>query len=247
MEKLKYQTGQQWSYHTRPCDTGSTLLIIKVDTSPQQPPIIHVCINHVHLAGQTSKIEHMPFSAAAMDQSVIALLASHVHIDQRLYEGWSQWLANQGGVFDITVAEAIDATLSALPQDPFDATVLKMRAERSHAMIDALYHQLFQLPQWYFLCEPDDPRRPVQWVFPEGHNTTPALLAFTSHERATTAAIALGVYPAGAKVSVMPAPVRDAVQWLNSSDCENTWLCFNLTFENFPLYCDHAAELLANA
>ena len=132
------------------------------------------------------------------------------------------------------------------PDDSFDAIVQEMRAKKSKELIGELYRQLFSLDQWCFLCEPGDERAPVQWEFPEGINPTPALLAFTSSERAASAAAALGLYPEGSSVSIMPVSVKDAVEWISSSDCANEWLCFNLTQQEFPLYCDAAVELLEN-
>jgi hypothetical protein len=121
-----------------------------------------------------------------------------------------------------------------------------MRSKQSEELIGELYRQLFSLDQWFFLCEPDNPRAPVQWEFPDGVNPTPALLAFTSRERAVSAAVSLGIYPEGSSVSIMPASVKDSVHWISGPDCANEWLCFNLTQQNFPLYRDDAARLFAN-
>jgi len=246
----KYQPGQKWSYRTRPCDVGSTLIIGAVQSRILRSPVIHISVADVHSDASLNptQIGHMPFTSSAMDRSVLEMLDASVEIESSFREGYSKWSENKGGVFDLSVAEAVGSVLAVIgsqSSDPFDTTVLRMRAERSEAMIDELYRQLFRLHEWYFLCDPGNPRVPVEWVFPEGQNNTPALLAFTSRERAVSAAETLGIYPTGSAVSVMPAPVRSAVEWVTGPDCANTWICFNLTFENFPLYCDHAAKLLA--
>jgi len=168
----------------------------------------------------------------------------------QFHEGFQMWSTNKGGVFDIPVSQAVDAVLSTVPYsgvDPFDSMVTKMRGEKSEAMISELYRLLFSIDRWFFLCRPDNARAPVEWAFTDGHNKSPALLAFTRQERAASAAVTLGIYPKGAEVSIMPATVRDAVNWVTGPDCANTWICFNLTFEDFPLYGDHAAKLLREA
>lgn len=248
----KYQPGQRWTYRARECDANSTLLIGKVQKRLLRQTIIHIAVIGVRRdsSADPTDIGHMPFSLKAIDASVLELKESAIAISPNFDEGFNTWIANKGGVFDIPVSKAVDIVLSAIKPDavdPFDALVRTMRAEKSEAMIQKLYKQLFSLDQWYFLCCPDNSRAPAEWVFPDGLNKTPALLAFTSQPRAASAAVTLGIYPEGSAVSVMPASVKDAVDWVNGAGCTNTWICFNLTFEDFPLYCDHAQKLLNGA
>ena len=243
-----YETGQRWTYYTRGQDAGSTLIVGQVDGDDVKPAVIHIRVEGIASPHSDTPIEigHMPFTLEAMDASVVDLVAADVTLPAEFAEGIATWKNQQGGVFSVAVAEAIDGVLSAMPapfDDPFDDIVTEMREKRTDAMIDELYRHLFALDQWYFLCEPDDPRAPVQWEFPEGANPTPALLAFTSQQRAGVAAIELGLYPAGSSVSIMPATVKEAVDWISSQDCANEWLCFNLTQQNFPLYCDDAVAI----
>lgn len=245
----QYEAGQRWTYRCRECDQGTTLLIGEVQSRLLRAAIVHISVDGLRgdPSGSPTCIGHMPFSVAALNKSVLDLVATDVPVDDSLREGMATWAANKGGVFDIPVVEALDAVLGVLrkPVDHFDALVVKMRAERSEALVYELYRELFRLEAWYFLCRPDEPQAPVERVFPQGHNKTPALLAFTSQQRAAAAAIELGIYPAGSEVSIQPAAVKEAVEWVNGPHCSNTWICFNLTFENFPLYCDQAASLLA--
>jgi hypothetical protein len=244
-----YEPGQRWTYRTREYDAGSTLVIGKIDKRPVGQPILHVTVLGVnpHAGADSVDIAHMPFSQKAIDDSVLALVETNVGVGPRFHEGFDIWSADQGGIFDIPVAQAVDGVLSIAMHretDPFDAIVTKMRAEKSKARISELYRLLFSIDHWFFLCHPNNPRMPVQWVFPDGLNKTPALLAFTSSGRAVSAAVKLGIYPSGSEVRVMPASVKEAVAWITGPECRNSWVCFNLTYQNFPLYCDDAVRLL---
>lgn len=245
----KYDTGQRWSYRTRKQDVGSTLLIGKVQKDLLKPPIIHVMVDGIVFSSATTPtvIDHMPFSRKAMDASVLELIETSAMVPSRLEGGIASWKEQKGGVFDLTVAEAVDAAASVAPpqrDDSFDEIVTKMRLKQSEELVGELYRQLFALEQWFFLCEPDDSHVPIQWVFQDGINPTPALLAFTSRERAASAAVSLGIYPAGSNVSIMPASVKDSAHWISGPGCANEWVCFNLTQQNFPLYRNDAIRLL---
>ncbi len=140
-------------------------------------------------------------------------------------------------------AEAMRARTPDSEPDSFDAIVTEMRAKRSDEMIEVLYKQLFALPEWFFICDPYEERAPAQWVFPDVADGSPAVLAFTSRERATRAAVELGLYDPGAEIPLMPAPVDAAVGWITSSDFHNEWLNFNQTRNDFPLYVDDVTNL----
>jgi hypothetical protein len=247
----EYAAGQRWTYRSREQDAGSTLVIGSVQKRLLKSTIVHVMVDGVVCATSADPIviSHMPFSKQAIDASVIELVETGVEAGPQFEEGIATWREHNGGVFDLTVAEAVDAVVSVGPapqDDPFDELVTEMRAQQSEELVGELYRQLFALKQWFFLCDPDDPQSPVQWQFEEGANPTPALLAFTSTRRAASAAIELGLYPEDSQIRMMPAPVRDAVEWISGPHCANEWLCFNFTQENFPLYCDDAVQLLKN-
>lgn len=247
----KYDVGQRWSYRTREQDVGSTLLIGHVQKGPLKPPVIHVMVDGIvspH-AADPIVIGHMPFSKKAINASVLELVETGAQVKAEFEDGISTWKSQKGGVFDLTVSEAVDAVVSMVPtphDDSFDKIVTEMRSKQSEELIGELYRQLFSLDQWFFLCERDNDRAPVQWEFPDGMSPTPALLAFTSQQRAASAAVALGIYPEGSSISIVPASVEDSVNWISGPDYSNDWLCFNLTQQNFPLYRDDAVRLLEN-
>lgn len=244
----KYEVGQRWTYQTREQDTGgSTLLIGSVQRQAGQD-VIHIKVENVGPLNSNgpSVVSHMPFSQAAMDASVVSLVESQADVGDDFQEGIATWKEQAGGVFEISVAEAIEAVFSvaAQPDDTFDELVVEMRSTRSSELIGKLHRQLFALPQWFFLSDPENDRAPVQWQFADGANTKPALLAFTNEERAATAAVELGLYPEGTGIPIMPAPVREAAKWFSGPDCANEWICFNLTYEDFPLQSDEAVQFL---
>ena len=246
----KYAAGQRWTYKTREQDVGSTLLIGNVQKRLLKPPIIHVMLERIVAPNSPEPIivGHMPFAEHAIDASVLNLVESNADVGPQFEEGIATWKRQKGGVFDLTVSEAVTAILSVTTQtqhdDPFDGIVMEMRARQSEELIGELYRHLFSLRQWFFLCEPDNDRAPVQWEFPDGMNPTPAILAFTSQQRAVSAAVDLGIYPEGTNVSIMPASVEESVKWISAPECSNDWLCFNLTQQNFPLYGADAVKLL---
>ena len=186
---IKYQPGQRWTYRTREYDIDSRILIGKIQKRILLQPIVHVTVLNVKPNPTSDSIDigHMPFSRKAIEESVIALTESGVAIGPQFHEGFQMWSTNKGGVFDIPVSQAVDAVLSTVPYsgvDPFDSMVTKMRGEKSEAMISELYRLLFSIDRWFFLCRPDNARAPVEWAFTDGHNKSPALLAFTRQERA---------------------------------------------------------------
>ncbi len=244
-----YCVGQRWSYRARGVDVGSTLLIGAVEQEEGRPSVIHITIAGIVTPRSDAPIVigHMPFSKEAIDDSVLELLESGIDVPDGFEDGFAVWKAQEGGVFALGVAEAIEAVIGAVPpppvEDGFDAVVNQMRATRSRELIGDLYRRLFLLKEWFFLCEPQDARVPVQWRFPEGMNPNPALLAFTSRQRAASAAVALGLYPQGGDIAVMPASVPEAIDWISGPGCSNEWLCFNLTQVDFPLYVSDAVSI----
>ena len=223
------------------------MVIGEIEERLSSSTLVHVAIERAQgeVAGPETPIGHMPFCKQAIKDSVLELQDENVVLDAGFHEGIELWRKQKGGAFDIAVQDAIDGVLGSIDhENECDRLVKRMRALNTQSSVDALYKHLFSLERWFFLCMPNDSRAPVEWVFPEGQNKAPALLAFTDEQSAANAAVQLQIYDAGEAVSIMPAKVSDAVQWFTSDQCVNTWVCFNLTKENFPLYCDDAKRLL---
>jgi hypothetical protein len=60
--------------------------------------------------GRFDGVGHMPFDAAALARSVDRLLASDVEPAPDFQAGYATWQSEKGGVFTLSVPEAVDAT-----------------------------------------------------------------------------------------------------------------------------------------
>lgn len=247
----KFEVGQRWSYKVRSQDTGSTFVIGEISTGTEGT-IVHITVEDVLLPSspEPSIIGHMPFEESAIEASVLEQVEGEHSADDVFQSGKDAWENESGSVFKSTIAEAIEAIFTAdidVSDPEFDDLVIEMRQQKNDAAVEKLYSRLFKLDQWYFLCDPDDAQAPVQWQFPESQNKTPAVLAFTSEDRAAVAATDLGIYPAGADISLITPSVAECVDWMTSDAFANEWLCFNLTDQNFPLYKETARDQLNQA
>lgn len=117
--RTKFAEGQIWQYATRPGDKGSILKIQKIDLLPEfaeQGGVYHVTIIDVHLGmpRRLGTIHHAPFSKAALEESVEKLTLSNRQIPGA-EDGISEWRESRGGIFTVSVADAIsfiDGTLT---------------------------------------------------------------------------------------------------------------------------------------
>ena len=115
--RAKYSPGQVWGYSTRDQEPLSTLTILKVWTTPAGLEAVHVAIDGVHvtdLIGQPlgDRISHAPFTAEALDRSVTELLRESGSVPD-FAEEYAIWEKEEGGIFTLTVAEAITAMENA--------------------------------------------------------------------------------------------------------------------------------------
>lgn len=109
-----YKEGQVWEYQTRPGDEGSLLRIQKIEPDAHGS-IYHISVIGVHfhdlpLSGQ---IVHMPVSERTLDASVTLLSSSSASFPDAS-EGIEQWRSARGGVFTVTIAEAISLAESTV-------------------------------------------------------------------------------------------------------------------------------------
>jgi len=107
-----FAEGQVWEYRTRPGDEGSLLKIQKIEVLPEfveTGPIYHVSIIGLHFPGLPveGKLQHAPFSKVSLDMSVIKLSKSKSEFPD-VGAVIAEWKAGHGGVFTVTVAEAVN-------------------------------------------------------------------------------------------------------------------------------------------
>ena len=86
------------------------MTVLKVETLPKVGTIVHVRVDHIRLRNCTGgpepdNFQHMPFTRDAIERSITKLEKDGVNTPD--LSGYEQWRADCGGVYTITVAEAI--------------------------------------------------------------------------------------------------------------------------------------------
>jgi hypothetical protein len=115
----KFHPGQVWQYNTRPHEKGSILTILRIESLPKGM-IIHIRVDNVRLRNCTGGPEpdtfaHMPFTREAIEKSITKLVREGEVPD--FHDGYDEWRKACGGVYTITVAEAVAAGEEALRQN----------------------------------------------------------------------------------------------------------------------------------
>jgi hypothetical protein len=111
-EKL-LKVGQEWQFQGRTGDPQPTLVIDRIEQIPNVGEVVHVSVRGVHIrnphapGGFSDQLPHMPLSRSAVEKSITKLLHDSVALPG-YEEGYNQWMAAHGGVFTITVQEALD-------------------------------------------------------------------------------------------------------------------------------------------
>jgi len=111
----KFKVGDEWEYRTRKSEEKSTLIILKVESSPELGVIVHVGVNKIRLANchggpEPDSVPHMPFARRALDDSVTKKIASDRPLPD--YEdGYNEWkeayLKKQAGIYVVPVSKAV--------------------------------------------------------------------------------------------------------------------------------------------
>lgn len=117
--KQTFRAGQEWRFAGRPSDPKPTLVIVKVEALPKVGDVVHISVRGVQIrnsrapAGYVDSLPHLPFSPAALQRSVTSLVADSVALPN-FEPGYEKWRQDQGGVFTISVREALDLAEQAL-------------------------------------------------------------------------------------------------------------------------------------
>ncbi len=122
---LEFKAGQVWSYHTRPNELRSTLLIDKVESDAKLGPIYHISVTGVKVKnprapdGATQELPHFPVSRKTLEDSVVKLVGNAAP-NPKYLEGYATWKqafdAGNAGIFTIPVAEIVDFIEKTLNQ-----------------------------------------------------------------------------------------------------------------------------------
>lgn len=120
-----FAVGQEWSYKTRPQDSGSTLIIVQIDKNKKLGNIIHISLVNVNVKnptinGDSTKVlPHSPVSEESVRKSVIEYkgMAKTLPPYQEGYKTWKQAFDNgKAGVFTIPVSEIVEVIEKTLNQ-----------------------------------------------------------------------------------------------------------------------------------
>jgi len=105
----QFKPGQVWTYQNRPGESSSTLTILQIDRSEKLGIIVHIRVDglqvHNPKGDLVPSIEHMPFSRDAMIRSAVRLLRTKGSIPT--LEGYENWRSACGGVYTISIADAV--------------------------------------------------------------------------------------------------------------------------------------------
>jgi hypothetical protein len=115
---IKFKPGQVWSYQTRPGEPESTITILQIDRMEKIGIVISVRVDgleaHNPRGERVPAVEHMPFTRDAMLLSVDHLLRTEGQLP--VSEGYDNWHSACGGVYTISVADAVAVMEKTLNQ-----------------------------------------------------------------------------------------------------------------------------------
>ena len=114
-----------WSYKTRAGEEESYFIVVKIDNDAKLGTIVHIAMRGLKIKnprspdGISDKVNHMPFTEDAVNQSALKLLKSKVELPD-YEEGYQMWRDafddERAGVYMITLAEAVNVMEAALKQ-----------------------------------------------------------------------------------------------------------------------------------
>jgi len=107
----KFRPGQIWRYKTRPGEEKSFFTILRIESLPKIGTIIHIRVDKIRLHNCTGgpepeNFQHMPFRLDAIERSATKIEKESSDIPD-YKDGYDEWRNACGGVYTITVAEAV--------------------------------------------------------------------------------------------------------------------------------------------
>lgn len=111
----KFHVGQVWVFTPPTNQPNARLTVLRVEDGGKLGTIVHIAISGVSYGDGQTRIQHLPFTEAAVERSVTTLERESGPVPD-FEDGYRQWRqaydAGKGGIFTITVAEAYDAVTS---------------------------------------------------------------------------------------------------------------------------------------
>ena len=116
----RYKPGQVWSFHTPADQPRALLTVLRVESHPKLGTIVHVALSGVSFPNGGTNVQHMPFSEAAIDKSVVSLVREGEQLPdfQGGYDEWRRAFdAGHAGVFTISVAEGFETIRTTIQKN----------------------------------------------------------------------------------------------------------------------------------
>lgn len=115
----RFRPGQVWAFTPPANQPNARLTILQVESDAKLGTIVHIAISDISYGNGQNDIKHLPFAEAAIEPSVTQLERESGPVPD-FANGYREWRnafdAGKGGIFTITVAEAVDAVLSVVPK-----------------------------------------------------------------------------------------------------------------------------------
>ena len=117
MAQTQIAEGQVWTFRGANADTAR-VAIQKIEPWGRGEAV-HVSIYGLApMAGFNGEVSHMPFDRRALEGSLDTLTAETPRSDMGFTEGYEQWNSAKGGVFTLSIADALKAVLGVMFEPP---------------------------------------------------------------------------------------------------------------------------------
>ncbi len=106
----RFKPGQVWTYTTRPTESLSTLTVLQVDRLEKVGIVVHVRLDGLQMHNPRGDVVdsagHLPFTRDAILTSAEHLIRTEKEVPT--LEGYERWRHDCGGVYTISVRDAVD-------------------------------------------------------------------------------------------------------------------------------------------
>lgn len=120
-----FRAGERWSYRTRPNESDSTFVVLRVETMPDSQNVVHLRLEGLRIpntlapSGLTEVAGHLPVAESSVSQSAKEKIGEGETIDLEGYAQWkSEWEKGRAGIFTLSLAEIADFLEEAMKGAP---------------------------------------------------------------------------------------------------------------------------------